>query len=190
RFLGRYVCEMAFYLNVGTAAPLLRRLSLSQIVCAAVIVLAVNVVNFFLGGAIGRIAGLQQDHQVTCEYSSGMRSNGTALGVGLASFPRAPPVTVPGALHIVLSTRLGSIVKSRLAARFGDVDSLQAAATGSSDERVPKGPRLHPTATKTGASGTPRLHPTAPKTGASGTPRFESESLGPRQETKTIAIPR
>src|SRR5215467_8361903 len=123
---------MAVYLNVGTAAPLLRRLSLTQIVWAAVIVLAVNLVNFFLGAATGRIAGLQRNHQVTCEYSSGMRSNGTALVVGLASFPNTPLVTVPAAIYIIFQHLLASIVKSRLAARFGDVDTLEAPATGSS----------------------------------------------------------
>src|SRR5262249_50424727 len=94
--------------------------------CAAVIVLAVNLVNFFLGAAIGRIAGLERDHQVTCEYSSGMRSNGTALVVGLASFPNTPLVTVPAAIYIIFQHLLASIVKSRLAARFGDIDILQA----------------------------------------------------------------
>ena len=131
-FMGSAGLFMAVYLNVGTAAPLLRRLSLSQIVWAVVIVVAVNLVNFFLGAAIGRIAGLERDHQVTCEYSSGMRSNGTALVVGLASFPNAPLVTVPAAIYIIFQHLLASIVKSRLAARFGDIDSLQGVATASS----------------------------------------------------------
>jgi BASS family bile acid:Na+ symporter len=130
-FMGSAGLFMAVYLNVGTAGPLLRRLSPLQIVCAVVIVLAVNLVNFFLGAAIGRIAGLERDHQVTCEYSSGMRSNGTALVVGLASFPNTPLVTVPAAIYIILQHLLASIVKSRLAARFGDIDSLQAAAAAS-----------------------------------------------------------
>src|SRR5262249_10972039 len=51
-FMGSVGLFMAVYLNVGTAAPLLRRLSLSQILCAVAIVLAVNLVNFLLGGAI------------------------------------------------------------------------------------------------------------------------------------------
>jgi predicted Na+-dependent transporter len=131
-FMGSAGLFMAVYLNVGTAAPLLRRLSLSQIVCAAAIVLAVNLANFLLGTAIGRIAGLERGHQVTCEYSSGMRSNGTALVVGLASFPNAPLVTVPAAIYIIFQHLLASIVKWRLAARFGEIDGLQAAATGSS----------------------------------------------------------
>ena len=122
---------MAVYLNVGTAAPLLRRLALSQITGAVAIVLAVNLVNFVLGAAMGRIAGLKRDHQVTCEYSSGMRSNGTALVVGLASFPDAPLVTVPAAIYIIFQHLLASIVKSRLVARFGDIESLHV-ATGSS----------------------------------------------------------
>src|SRR5262245_13686689 len=125
-FMGSVGLFMAVYLNVGFAGPLLRRLSLAQIAGAVVIVLAVNLVNFFLGASIGRIAGLERDHQVTCEYSSGMRSNGTALVVGLASFPNAPLVTVPAAIYIIFQHLLASIVKSRLAARFGDIDSLQA----------------------------------------------------------------
>src|SRR5262249_9008626 len=131
-FMGSAGLFMAVYLNVGTAAPLIRRLSLSQIGGAVVIVLAVNLVNFFLGAATGRMAGLKRDHQVTCEYSSGMRSNGTALVVGLASFPHAPLVTVPAAIYIIFQHLLASIVKSRLAARFGDIDGLQAVATTSS----------------------------------------------------------
>src|SRR5215468_3552521 len=113
-FMGSVGLFMAVYLNVGTAAPLLRRLSLSQIVWAVVIVLAVNLVNFLLGAATGRIAGLQRDHQVTCEYSSGMRSNGTALVVGLASFPNAPLVTVPAAIYIIFQHLLASVVRTRL----------------------------------------------------------------------------
>ena len=92
--------------------------------------LAANLVNFFLGAAIGRIARLQRDHQVTCEYSSGMRSNGTALVVGLASFPNAPLVTVPAAIYIIFQHLLASIVKSRLTRRFGDIDSLQPIVNG------------------------------------------------------------
>ena len=60
-----------------------------------------------------------------------MRSNGTARVVGVASFPNAPLVTVPAAIYIIFQHLLASIVKSRLAARFGDIDNLQAAATGS-----------------------------------------------------------
>src|SRR5215472_15338058 len=131
-FMGSVGLFIAVYLNVGTAAPLLRRLSLSQIAGAVVIVLAVNLVNFLFGAAIGRIAGLERDHQVTCEYSSGMRSNGTALVVGLASFPNTPLVTVPAAIYIIFQHLLASIVKSRLAARFGDIDRRQAATTGRS----------------------------------------------------------
>jgi BASS family bile acid:Na+ symporter len=142
-FMGSVGLFMAVYLNVGTAAPLLRRLSLPQIACAVAIVLAVNLVNFFLGAAIGRMAGLERDHQVTCEYSSGMRSNGTALVVGLASFPNAPLVTVPAAIYIVFQHLLASIVKSRLAARFGDIDRLQAAATASGDPAASRGQGVH-----------------------------------------------
>jgi bile acid:Na+ symporter, BASS family len=119
-FMGNVGLFMAVFLNVGTASPLLRQLSLRQIVCAILIVLAVNLANFFLGATLGRIAGLKRDHQVSCEFSSGMRSNGTALVVGLASFPSAPLVTVPAAIYIIFQHLLASIVKSRLTARFGD----------------------------------------------------------------------
>lgn len=66
-----------------------------------------------------------------------MRSNGTALVVSLASFPNAPLVTVPAAIYIIFQHLLAGIVKSRLAARFGDIDSLQAAATGRRGPRHP-----------------------------------------------------
>ncbi|MDB4964947.1 MAG: Sodium Bile acid symporter family protein [Myxococcales bacterium] len=121
-FLGNVGLFMAVYLNVGTASPLLRDLSFQQIACAMLIVLAVNLANFFLGSAIGRVAGLKRDHQVTCEFSSGMRSNGTALVVGLASFPGTPLVTVPAAIYIIFQHLIASIVKSRLAARYGNGD--------------------------------------------------------------------
>ena len=112
---------MAVFLNVGTASPLLRQLSFQQIAYAMMIVLAVNLANFVLGSAIGRIAGLQRDHQVTCEFSSGMRSNGTALVVGLASFPNSPLVTVPAAIYIIFQHLLGEHRRSRgCSARFGD----------------------------------------------------------------------
>jgi predicted Na+-dependent transporter len=127
-FLGNLGLFMAVYLNVGTAAPLLRHLPLHQIVYAVLIVLAVNLANFLLGAGIGRLAGLHRDHQVTCEFSSGMRSNGTALVVGLASFPSAPLVTVPAAIYIIFQHLLASIVKSRLQARFGDGDGPRGTA--------------------------------------------------------------
>jgi len=111
---------MAVFLNVGTASPLLRQLSLRQVACSMFIVLAVNVTNFLVGSTIGRFAGLRPEHQVTSAFSSGMRSNGTALVVGLASFPNRPLVTVPAAIYIILQHLLAGLVKSRLAARLGD----------------------------------------------------------------------
>jgi predicted Na+-dependent transporter len=119
-FLGSIGLFTAVYLNVGTAAPLVRRVPVQQIAVAMLIVLAVNMANFVLGSAVGRIAGLHRGHQVTCEFSSGMRSNGTALVVGLASFPGSPLVTVPAAIYIILQHLLASVVKSRLLARFGN----------------------------------------------------------------------
>ena len=126
---------MAVYLNVGTAAPLLRRFTLTQIVCAMAIVLAANVANFLIGAAVGHAAGLSRNHQVTCEFSSGMRSNGTALVVGLASFPHTPLVTVPAAIYIICQHLLASVVKSRLSARFGDGET-PAATTGAPTARA------------------------------------------------------
>ncbi len=118
--LGNVGLFTAVFLNVGTASPLLRHLTLVQIAAAALIVLAVNLANFILGGAIGRIAGLPRGHQITCEFSSGMRSNGTALVVGLASFPSSPLVVVPAAIYIIFQHLIASVVKSRLVARFGE----------------------------------------------------------------------
>jgi hypothetical protein len=46
---------------------------------------------------------------------------------------------VPAAIYIILQHLLASIVKSRLAARFGDIDSLQAAGTGSSGPAASRG---------------------------------------------------
>ena len=111
---------MAVYLNVGTAAPLLTHLPIGRIAFAVLIVLAVNIANFLLGAIVGRALGLKRDYEVTCEFSSGMRSNGTALVVGLASFPGTPLVTVPAAIYIIFQHLLAGIVKARLFARFGD----------------------------------------------------------------------
>jgi predicted Na+-dependent transporter len=119
---------LAVFLNVGTASPLLRSLTLRQVSFAVLIVLAVNLANFLLGGAIGRIFGLPRGHQVTCEFSSGMRSNGTALVVGLASFPGEPLVTVPAAIYIIFQHLIAGIVRSRLTARFGEADVAITAA--------------------------------------------------------------
>jgi predicted Na+-dependent transporter len=118
---------MAVYLNVGTAAPLLRHISGGKIVIAVLIILAVNIVNFLIGGGLGRAAHLARNQQVTCEFSSGMRSNGTALVVGLASFPHAPLVTVPAAIYIIFQHLLAGVVKSRLVARFGEGPAAAAA---------------------------------------------------------------
>jgi bile acid:Na+ symporter, BASS family len=118
--LGTVGLFMAVYLNVGVASPLLRQLSFRQVGYAALIVLAVNLANFMVGAAMGRAAGLHRGHQVTCEFSSGMRSNGTALVVGLASFPASPLVIVPAAIYIILQHLVAGVVKSRLSVRFGD----------------------------------------------------------------------
>jgi len=115
-FLGSAGLFMAVFLNVGTAAPLIRQLSLRHIACSMLIVLVANLANFLFGAAIGRAARLQRGHQVTCEFSSGMRSNGIALVVGMASFPKAPLVTVPAALYIIFQHLLASLVKARLSA--------------------------------------------------------------------------
>ncbi|HEY2746711.1 MAG TPA: bile acid:sodium symporter [Polyangia bacterium] len=128
-FMGNVGLFMAVFLNVGTASPLLRHLTLHQVVFAILIVLAANVTNFVLGSAVGRIAGLGRDHQVTCEFSSGMRSNGTALVVGLASFPTTPLVTVPAAIYIIFQHLLAGIVRARLCKRLGDVETVAAAVT-------------------------------------------------------------
>jgi BASS family bile acid:Na+ symporter len=126
-FLGSFGLFMAVYLNVGTAAPLLRHLTFAQIGWAMLIVLAVNLTNFSLGSLIGRMAGLGRAHQVTAEFSSGMRSNGTALVVGLASFPNAPLVTVPAAIYIIFQHLVASIVRKRLVARYTEIDGMTAA---------------------------------------------------------------
>ncbi len=143
-FMGSFGLFMAVYLNVGTAAPLLRHLSFGQIGWAMLIVLAVNLTNFSLGSVIGRMAGLGRAHQVTAEFSSGMRSNGTALVVGLASFPGQPLVTVPAAIYIIFQHLVASIVRKRLAARYAEIDGVttpaQASPTGpaaASDTPVP-----------------------------------------------------
>lgn len=128
-FGGNVGLFLAVFLNVGVASPLLRRLSLAQIGLAVLIILSVNVANFILGSIVGRVARLERNHQVTCEFSSGMRSNGTALVVGLASFPHAPLVTVPAAIYIIFQHLLASIVKKRLCARFGDGEETTALGT-------------------------------------------------------------
>jgi predicted Na+-dependent transporter len=126
-FLGSVGLFMAVFLNVGTAAPLLRQLPLTQIAFAVAIILSVNVANFIIGGIVGRLAGLTRDYQVTCEFSSGMRSNGTALVVGLASFPTAPLVTIPAAIYIIFQHLLAGIVRARLVARFGEASEKAVA---------------------------------------------------------------
>jgi len=122
-FFGNVGLFLAVFLNVGTAAPLLRALTWREVACAVLIVLLVNLANFALGGVMGRVAGLRRGHQVTCEFSSGMRSNGTALVVGLASFPAQPLVTVPAAIYIIFQHLIAGLVRSRLTSRLGDVDT-------------------------------------------------------------------
>jgi BASS family bile acid:Na+ symporter len=143
---------MAVYLNVGTASPLLRELPLQKIGWAAAIVLAVNVVNFTLGSTLGRLFGLQQQQQVTTEFASGMRSNGTALVVGLASFPHAPLVTVPAAIYIIFQHLVASVVKSRLVQRYGD-GTLPAVTSSAKVKVAAEAPA---TATATASAATAR----------------------------------
>jgi predicted Na+-dependent transporter len=128
-FMGSTGLFMAVYLNVGTASPLLRHMPLAKIGWAVAIVLAVNVVNFTLGSTVGRLFGLKRSHQVTNEFSAGMRSNGTALVVGLASFPHAPLVTVPAAIYIIFQHLVAGVVKARQQARYGEpAEGMPAAA--------------------------------------------------------------
>jgi bile acid:Na+ symporter, BASS family len=136
-FMGNVGLFMAVFLNVGTASPLLRRLPLEQIAFAVLIILAVNVANFILGSLVGRLARLERDPQVTCEFSSGMRSNGTALVVGLASFPATPLVTVPAAIYIIFQHLLAGIVKARLTARLGDGEKAEAPPAAAARAQAP-----------------------------------------------------
>jgi BASS family bile acid:Na+ symporter len=119
---------MAVYLNVGTASPLLRHMPLGKIGWAVAIVLAVNIANFTIGSLLGRAFGLARSQQVTSEFASGMRSNGTALVVGLASFPHAPLVTVPAAIYIIFQHLVAGLVKARQSARYGEADVITATA--------------------------------------------------------------
>ena len=114
-FAGNVGLFMAVFLNVGTAAPLLRHLlaapdRLRDLDRA-------RGQPHQLRARLGRSAASPasaRDHQVTCEFSSGMRSNGTALVVGLASFPDTPLVTVPAAIYIIFQHLLAGVVKARL----------------------------------------------------------------------------
>jgi predicted Na+-dependent transporter len=68
-----------------------------------------------------------------------MRSNGTALVVGLASFPHSPLVTVPAAIYIIFQHLLAGAVKSSLAARLRRAEAASAArstATAATSARV------------------------------------------------------
>jgi predicted Na+-dependent transporter len=134
--LGSFGLFLAVYLNVGTASPLLKQLSLVQIAWAIVIVLAVNLANFILGALAGKLAGLGREHQVTCEFSSGMRSNGTALVVGLASFPTAPLVTVPAAIYIIFQHLVASVVKSRFKIPIPNPKTVWDAVADATTQRV------------------------------------------------------
>jgi len=128
------LCELCFYYNglydltvVHSTSELAVRIL--QGAGAVAIVLAVNIVNFTLGSTLGRLFGLKRSQQVTNEFSAGMRSNGTALVVGLASFPHAPLVTVPAAIYIIFQHLVAGIVKARQQARYGEAaDAIPAAA--------------------------------------------------------------
>ena len=52
-----------------------------------------------------------------------MRSNGTALVVGLASFPTMPMVTVPAAIYIIFQHLVAGVVKARQMARYRDMQA-------------------------------------------------------------------
>jgi len=59
----------------------------------------------------------QRGRSATAPDAYRMHSNGTALVIGMASFPKAPLVTVPAAIYIIFQHLLASLVKARLAAR-------------------------------------------------------------------------
>jgi len=104
--------HLAVFANVGVALPVLKNLDLRAMLSVVGLTIALNLLNYGIAYLLGQWTHLSYEDRATICLAGGMRSNGTALVVGLKSFPLAPFVTVPAAIYIIVQHLVaGQLVK-------------------------------------------------------------------------------
>jgi hypothetical protein len=96
--LGLYI---AVFANIGTAIPHIKEVGLATLGLMVALVLVVNILNYGVAYVAGRASDLDYAEGAALGFAGGMRSNGTAMVVGLKTFPAYPLVTLPAAIYIV-----------------------------------------------------------------------------------------
>jgi predicted Na+-dependent transporter len=104
--------HLAVFANVGVALPVLKSLDLLALLSVVGLTMALNLLNYGIAYLLSHWTHLSYADRATTCLAGGMRSNGTALVVGLKSFPMAPFVTVPAAIYIIVQHLVaGQLVK-------------------------------------------------------------------------------
>jgi BASS family bile acid:Na+ symporter len=103
---------LVVFANVGVALPVLKSLDLLAMLSVVGLIIALNLLNDGIAYLLSHWAHLSSADRATICLAGSMRSNGTALVVGLTSFPMAPFVTVPAAINIIVQHLVaGQLVK-------------------------------------------------------------------------------
>ena len=104
--------HLAVFANVGVALPVFKTLDLVAMLSVVGLTLALTLLNYGIAYLLSRWTHLSYEDRATICLAGGMRSNGTALVVGLKSFPLYPCVTVPAAIYIIVQHLVaGQLVK-------------------------------------------------------------------------------
>jgi predicted Na+-dependent transporter len=110
--------HLAVFANVGVALPVFKTLDLVAMLSVVGLTLALNLLNYGIAYLLSRWTRLSYEDRATICLAGGMRSNGTALVMGLTSFPMYPCVTVPAAIYIIVQHLVaGQLVKYLLKER-------------------------------------------------------------------------
>ena len=111
-FAGSVGLHLAVCANVGVALPVLKHLELRTVIIVVGLTIALNLLNYGIAYLLSCWTHLAYEDRATTCLAGGMRSNGTALVVGLKSFPTYPLVTVPAAIYIIVQHLVaGQLVK-------------------------------------------------------------------------------
>ena len=104
--------HLVVFANVGVAIPVLHKVGFLVVSVVVGLTIALNVLNYGPSYLLSCWTHLSYEDRVTTCLAGGMRSIGTALVVGLTTFPTYPLVTVPAAIYIIVQHLIaGQLVK-------------------------------------------------------------------------------
>ena len=98
---GQFGLLFAVFANIGAAVTQFKAVTLLAVASMIVIVVLLNAINYGMAYFLGQAADLDYAEQAALGFAGGMRSNGTALVVGLKTFPAYPLVTIPAVIYII-----------------------------------------------------------------------------------------